>query len=101
MKLKTILFSLFLLIFGLSNAQKAASGGNSLEFIPNKGQIVDMNGKVRNDILYTAHAGTVQVYLKSRGLSYIVSTVLDPRRLPGYKDNEPPGEEILIRIITN
>ena len=48
--------------------------GNALEFIPNKGQIADLSGKLRNDVLYNCPAGNVQLFLREKGLSYVIAS---------------------------
>ncbi|MBI2269343.1 MAG: SBBP repeat-containing protein [Bacteroidetes bacterium] len=49
--------------------------GNGLRFTPNKGQIADMNGKFRPDILYKANGGGSNIYLRETGLSYVFTNM--------------------------
>jgi len=46
--------------------------GNSLEFIENRGQIVDMEGNLRPDILYVGDGGGAKIYLRQGGVSYVM-----------------------------
>ncbi len=99
MKSKIILSIACLLICALVNAQNqsliTSSPENDLEFIPNKGQIEDMQGKSRADILYLAHAGPVEVFLRDKGLSYVISTLKNPKLIPGNKDDDTVGQEVV------
>jgi len=47
--------------------------GNSLEFIENRGQIVDMEGNLRPDILYVGDGGGAKIYLRKGGVSYVLT----------------------------
>jgi gliding motility-associated-like protein len=70
-----ILFSLLAFNLSFLFAQQAGLPplhGNALEFIPNKGQVADMSGKVRPDILYHCPAGNLQIFLREKGLSYVI-----------------------------
>jgi len=49
--------------------------GNNLEFIANKGQIIDMEGNLRLDILYVGDGGGAKIYLREGGVSYVMSEV--------------------------
>lgn len=40
------------------------STGSGMGFIPNKGQIVDMGGKLRPDVLYKGGGGGADIYLR-------------------------------------
>ena len=40
-------------------------------FVPNKGQIVDTDGKLRPDILYKAELNGVDLYLTKKGISFV------------------------------
>jgi len=53
----------------------AQQRGNSLEFIENRGQIVDMEGNLRPDILYVGDGGGVKIYLRQGGVSYVMSEI--------------------------
>ena len=52
-------------------------------FERNAGQIVDNTGRSRPDILYTARAEGVNIYLSATGIHYVFSHV-EP--LEGYRD---------------
>ncbi|MFO0322468.1 MAG: hypothetical protein ACK504_08570, partial [Bacteroidota bacterium] len=51
--------------------------GNGMNFTPNKGQVADMSGAIRPDVLYTSDAGNASVYLRKTGLSYVISNMGD------------------------
>src|ERR1700722_9841136 len=42
-----------------------------LKFIENKGQMVNMQGMVDNDLLFEADAGGMNIYITTSGLSYV------------------------------
>lgn len=42
----------------------------SLHFTENKGQVADLKGKLRSDILFTAHSGGVKLFLTANGIHY-------------------------------
>ena len=44
--------------------------GNGMQFTENKGQLADLNHKLRPDILYSGDGGGVKVYLRKEGVSY-------------------------------
>jgi len=62
--------------------------GNSLEFIENRGQIVDMEGNLRPDILYVGDGGGAKIYLREGMVSYVMSEV------EGLEEIEELKEEI-------
>lgn len=47
--------------------------GNQLEFIENKGQLADVEGNLRNDILFYASGGGKEIYLRKTGLSFVLA----------------------------
>lgn len=51
--------------------------GNGMNFIENKGQLVDMNNNLRSDILYAGDGGGMQVYLRKTGISYVLSNMTE------------------------
>ena len=57
-------------------------------FVPNKGQIVDTDGKLRPDILYKAELNGVDLYLTKKGMSFVFYKYEDkPQNLAaGKKD---------------
>jgi len=44
-----------------------------IRFRENNGQIVDTDGKVRHDVLYTAESNGTRLFLRSDGISYVFS----------------------------
>ncbi|MFO0479990.1 MAG: beta strand repeat-containing protein, partial [Bacteroidota bacterium] len=50
-------------------------GGNGMNFTPNQGQVADMSGALRSDVLYTSDAGNASVYLRKTGLSYVITNM--------------------------
>lgn len=54
------------------NEETVLHRNKSLEFIENKGQIVDISGNVRSDILFFAEAAGMNIYLQKNGFSYVV-----------------------------
>jgi len=63
--------------------------GNNLEFIENRGQIIDMEGNLRSDILYVGDGGGTKIYLRKGGVSYVLT--MDPE-YSGTIDNEEDEE---------
>ncbi|MFO0321703.1 MAG: hypothetical protein ACK504_04665, partial [Bacteroidota bacterium] len=49
--------------------------GNGMNFTPNQGQVADMSGALRPDVLYTSDAGNANIYLRKTGLSYVISNM--------------------------
>jgi len=66
--MKRLLF--ILIIFNLQAT--AQSSGDGLEFIENHGQIVDMEGNLRPDILFVADGGGAKIYLRKGVVSYVM-----------------------------
>jgi len=66
----------------------AQSPGNSLEFIENRGQIIDMEGNLSPDILFVGDGGGAKIYLRKGMVSYVMSEV------EGLEDIEELEEEI-------
>jgi len=54
---------------------KPALGGSGLMFTPNKGQIADMEGHLRPDVLYQGDGKAGSVYLRKTGFSYVFTDV--------------------------
>jgi len=65
--------------------------GNGLEFIENRGQIVDMEGNLRPDILFVGDAGGAKIYLRKGAISYVLT--MDPE-YSGTMDNEEEENEL-------
>ena len=59
-------------------------------FIPNKGQIIDTEGKLRPDILYKAELNGLTLYLTNRGMSFVFSKYkeLSQNLAAGYKETD-------------
>ena len=47
------------------------SASKDIIFIPNKGQIIDTEGKLRPDIFYKAELNGVDLYLTNKGMSFV------------------------------
>ncbi|MCX6230149.1 MAG: SBBP repeat-containing protein [Bacteroidetes bacterium] len=50
---------------------KALAGNTPLEFIENKGQIINTEGKAANNVLFKASCGNFDIYVTDKGLSYV------------------------------
>jgi len=74
MNKKYFLFSCSLLIaiMCLSNGTNQLRG-NGMQFIENKGQVVDMNSRLRPDILFSGEGGGSKVFLRGSGVSYVIA----------------------------
>ena len=59
----------------------------SVSFTENIGQVADITGKPRADVLFTAHSGSTNIYLTATGISYQFARVKYPA---GY---DPSGME--------
>ena len=57
-------------------------------FIPNKGQIIDTEGKLRPDILYKAELNGVDLYITNKGMSFVFYKYVDPPNIlaAGHKE---------------
>jgi hypothetical protein len=51
------------------------STGAGMPFIQNKGQIIDMDGKLRPDVLYKAFTNSADIYVRKTGVSYVRSDI--------------------------
>lgn len=68
----------------------------ALEYVPNMGQFYDSRCKPRPDILYVADNGATTIFLKENGLSFVINNLeRNPKLEPGYKDDDPPGFELI------
>ncbi len=56
-----------------SVATASSLRNNGIQFIENKGQIVDMNYRSRPDVLYVGEGGGSKIYLRKGGMSYVMS----------------------------
>jgi len=81
--------SLWLIICLISGSDIIAQDlSNGLEFIENRGQLVDMEGNLRPDILFVGDGGGAKIYLQERMVSYVMSEV------EGYEEIDKLEEEI-------
>jgi UDP-N-acetylenolpyruvoylglucosamine reductase len=55
-------------------------------FIENKGQVVDLSGKIRPDILYVGDGDATKVYLENRIYSYKRNDYLKTKKGDGRKN---------------
>lgn len=74
MKKFTLLGALWFSLLGYCQLAQPSTT-QSLRFEENKGQIVDTDGNLRNDILFTAETGGVKAYLRNSGISYVFANV--------------------------
>ncbi|MBI2269335.1 MAG: SBBP repeat-containing protein [Bacteroidetes bacterium] len=51
--------------------------GSGMSFTPNKGQIADMKGKLRPDILFKGATEGADVYIRKTGISYVQSNMAE------------------------
>jgi len=51
---------------------------NAFGFIENKGQIVNENSKIMDDLFFKSSSGGVDLYITNQGLSYVFSKRLNP-----------------------
>jgi len=49
--------------------------GNGMGFTPNKGQIVNIEGKLCPEVMYKGGGGSADIYLRKTGISYVFSDV--------------------------
>ncbi len=70
--LNTILAILAVFYSSVSHAANNLPGNNGVRFIENKGQIADMNGNTRPDILGVATDAGTQLFLRRDGISYVI-----------------------------
>ena len=77
-RFKTTLLLLFSTVFCCTAAEKISENlkvNPSLEFIPNKGQIVDSDGNPRPDIKFVTHIPGATLYFTSEGIHYLFTNV--------------------------
>jgi len=78
--MQTRLLLFYLIISIASNAQSTREQaskvpGNETAFIPNRGQIIDMNQHLRPDILFKSQGNGCDIYLRKTGISYVYSNI--------------------------
>ena len=66
--------------------------GNGMEFIENKGQIADDLRKLHPDVLFVGTGGGTQVYLRKKGISYLLSSLPE-------EDDDDDGKKENINVI--
>jgi len=68
--------------------------GSRMTFIPNEGQITDMGGHLRPDVLYKGGGGGADVYLRKTGISYVYSNINEVNKKVNLevKNLEMPGK---------
>lgn len=78
----------------LATLQRQNVQQSQLRFTENRGQVADLAGTPRPDILFTAQSGSTNLFLKSDGIYYQFTKISYPK---GYRhsDTEPadPGEQ--------
>ncbi|MCX6230685.1 MAG: SBBP repeat-containing protein [Bacteroidetes bacterium] len=64
-----------------------------LEFIENKGQFTNTDGKQADEVLFKASYGSCDIYITTFGLSYVFVKTEDRSRKSEVEASENPGEE--------
>ena len=74
------------------NGSLIKSISKDIIFIPNKGQIIDTEGKLRPDILYKAELKGVDLYLTNKGMSFVFYKYEDASKnlAAGIKKKDKP-----------
>lgn len=85
--MKSVFFSL-IFIFLSANIY---SSSNLPVFTENKGQVVDANGKLRNDILYTSQCKNAKLYFQKNRVSLIFSIAKQSDNGEDSSTNTPVG----------
>jgi hypothetical protein len=91
--LKSFIYTICLLYFvdhcyaqnaaGISSTQQLNNSGgrpgslrsNGMSFTQNKGQVADLNGNQRPDVLFKGGGGGTDVYIRKTGISYVLSNM--------------------------
>ncbi len=68
-------------------ANASSLRGNGIEFIPNRGQVVDDRGQKRPDILYVADESNAKIFLRTGGISYVMTGLKDAGRLEELEED--------------
>jgi len=93
------LVKLFFVIGSISTAQEtppliseardglaiSPQGGNGMQFLENKGQVVDMNGQPRPDILFSSAQSNTTIYLRKTGWSYVLDNFQEIKKIVDEK----------------
>lgn len=61
-------------------------------FIPNRGQIVDSEGKPRPDLLYVTNGSGIKMYFRQTGVSYVFARLEQPKAQDDGKVSEATGK---------
>ncbi len=82
--LKPLVSAIIILLLSNAVALSQATSekrGNGIEFVKNKGQIVDQSGKKLPEILYSGDGGGASIYLRQGGVSYVIKKIEDADKL--------------------
>ncbi len=66
-------FSILKTVFSENDTRHSTLRGNGMNFIENRGQVVDGNRQLRPDILYVGEGGGMKIFLRKTGLSYVLT----------------------------
>ncbi len=66
------LFFISIFIYGFASADVPE---NKICFIENKRQVIDTEGAVRNDVLFSSDKTNTQIFLRKSGISYVMSNL--------------------------
>ncbi len=70
---KALHLTTILLVTLLSFSSKTALAKDALHFIPNMGQVADLDGNLCPDVLYTSRAPGADLYFRKTGFSYVLT----------------------------
>jgi len=70
-----------------SSNEYTSRRGDGLQFIPNKGQVIDAAGSLRPDLLYVGESSSYSIYVNKSGISYVLNKV--DENIPGDGDTLP------------
>jgi len=62
----------------LKQASSYSLSSTEIEFIENKGQLADQNGKLMPEVLYSSDAKGMKCYLTAKGMHFVFSKVIHP-----------------------
>lgn len=71
---------------------EASAKARPVVFIPNRGQIVDSDGNLRPDLLYSSSGGGVQMYFRRTGISYVFARVEEQPKPANSAISEATGK---------
>jgi hypothetical protein len=87
-----------------SHAASYGLGNSSVVFIPNRGQVADVDGRLRPDVLFTADARNAHVFVRAGAISYVFDRLelteasLDYQG-PRHEHGEEGPEEAPVRLV--